>query len=92
MQLNQNMPITFWLAGRKAVAICDPEDYHRVSQYRWQLRTIKGRSYVYARFCGRKIYLHRFILPVDGNIRFADGNPLNVTKKNLVTAKEVSRG
>lgn len=87
MQLNQNTPVPFWLAGRKTVAVCDPEDLHRVTQHRWQLEMRKGHPYIYARFCGRKISLHRFILPVEGNISFADGNPLNVSKRNLITKK-----
>ena len=54
MQLNQNSPIPFYLVDKKTVAVCDPEDFHRVSQYRWHL------------------------------FRFKDGNPLNVTKRNLI--------
>ena len=86
MQLNQNTPIPFLLVGGKAVASCDPEDYPRVSQHRWHLSNGKGRSDAYARICGRPVKLHRFVLPVEGNIRFADGNPLNVSKRNLITA------
>ena len=71
------------LAGRKGFFFCDQEDAGRVADFRWQLGEFGGRPRIYTRTCGRKIYLARFILLVDGN-------HLNVTKKNLATKLEVT--
>ena len=78
------------LAGRKVVARVDASDFPRVSQHRWKLVKSGNYFYVQANSCGQKFYLHRFILPVEGNIRFLDGNPLNCTKANLVVKAEVN--
>ena len=88
MRINPNSPLPFLLADRKTVAICDPEDFYRVSHYHWRLQKNNGRPVAAFKLdCGRRITLHRFILPVEGNIRFRDGNPLNCSKQNLVTVK-----
>ena len=87
--MNFNSPVPFLLADRQTVAVCDPDDFHRVSQFHWRLQPRKGRTgMAYRLDCGKRIFLHRFILPVEGNINFKDGNSLNVTKRNLIVRKD----
>jgi hypothetical protein len=67
-----------------SLAFCDPEDLDRIRKHHWRVRRIQGKYAVRATFFGRTVTLHRFVLPVDGHIRFRDGNSLNVSKANLV--------
>jgi hypothetical protein len=77
------------LAGRKAVAWVDAEDFPRVCNYRWKL--VKSSRYFYAQAdsCGQTFFLHRLVLPVEGKIHFRDGNSLNCKKTNLAVKEEV---
>jgi len=79
------------LFGGAGFVYCDREDFARLSQHRWQLGFFHGQPRVFARIFCEKVMMHRFILPVEGRIRFKDGNHLNLTKANFVTAKEVCR-
>lgn len=81
MRLNLNIPVKFLLTDKKTF-----------TQHRW-FRPRAGRIFAVTRIIGKEIELHRFVLPVEGSIQFRDGNPLNVTKANLIVKlyKKVNR-
>lgn len=64
----------------------DDEDLPRVMQLKWTVNIEHGRPYARARYKGKKIRLHRFILGISNPkilIDHIDRDTLNNTKGNL---------
>lgn len=85
--LQKSIPLTLGFS-----AVVDEEDYERIAAFKWQ--THFGRNTVYARRTKRIglralnkkkiIYLHQFILGLDGiHVDHHDGNGLNCLRSNL---------
>ena len=64
-------------------SLIDPEDFEKVSGYRWF--AIKKRGYVVAKKNSKRIWLHRLIMnPPQGLVvDHINGNPLDNRKSNL---------
>lgn len=83
------------------IALVDSGDLERISAHRWWLRRAYGsrdKVYVYTQFCGRTVYLHRFLLDAgpDVSVDHVDGNGLNNRRTNLrlgtVSQNNANRG
>jgi hypothetical protein len=64
----------------------DPEDYPRVSEFRWWVSSDgKGRMYVHTTIGSKKVYLHRFIrrAPDGQKVDHRNGDALDNRKSNL---------
>ena len=66
----------------------DDEDYEYLSQFSWIQSTFTKSPNICSRIMGQKTSMTRFILGLDdadrSRIRFADGNPFNMQKHNLI--------
>lgn len=67
------------------VAIVSPEDFERISRFKWSAALISGVWRAF-RKCGKKtVYMHRTIMnaPPSRNVDHRDGDGLNNRRKNL---------
>lgn len=66
----------------------DDEDYEYLSDYTWIQGTFTKSPNIFANIAGKKTTMTRFILGLEdedrSRIRFADGNPFNMQKCNLI--------
>lgn len=69
------------------VAIIDPEDFERVSKYKWRANDNKSgnSASIYHARNDKVGYMHRFILNYTGDkvVDHINGNPLDNRKENL---------
>lgn len=72
---------------KKFIAIVDDEDFDFLSQYKWFVRTGKGKGYACSHFKDKEVMMHRVIMKLekfDGKlVDHVDGNPLNNQRSNL---------
>ena len=79
------------LANSPMVALIDAADVELVCAHVWRAQRARQRAqrfYVYARFCQKKIYLHRLLLaPPEGvQVDHRNGNGLDNRRSNLRVA------
>ncbi|MBU2623789.1 MAG: HNH endonuclease, partial [Proteobacteria bacterium] len=82
IKLITNRPV----APQHQYAFVDPDDYHKLNQYDWQLYESKSGNYYAVRYDnGKCIRLHRVVMnaPAGKIVDHRDRNGLNNTKDNL---------
>ena len=79
------MEVPIYYKNEVYFAHVDPEDFDKVSAYKWRLHKVKGRSTVYgkANDNGKTVYIHRLVLNTEMEIDHIDGNGLNNRRSNL---------
>lgn len=50
------MPLTH------GIAQFDPEDAPRIAAFKWRSLTLGNRAYAFTEICGRRVYMHNFVL------------------------------
>lgn len=70
---------------QKKVALVDPQDYERVSRYKWCLSRVGKQLYAYRKHHGRTIRMHQFIMnpPKGMVVDHVNGNGLDNRRENL---------
>ena len=65
---------------------CSAEDYGQLVDLPWRLVRYGGSPRLTARIKGQQVIATRFILdaPPRATVRMRDGNPLNLTRPNLI--------
>jgi len=75
------------LNKEKAIALVSPEDFGYLSQFCWYLHQGRNTYYAFRKCSGRKVYMHREILLLQGKdpilVDHRDGNGLNNRRDNL---------
>lgn len=65
------------------IAQCDATDIPLLSQYRWSWIVIHNRMYVTTHIKGKRIYMHRMLMPEVKEVDHKDRNGLNNCRDNL---------
>lgn len=82
-------PCAFYLVKltQGKFALVDPDDFERVSLYKWHAHLGPGSSGFRARSGSKSLYMHRFIMNASSDdkrlIDHINGNPLDNRKANL---------
>jgi hypothetical protein len=65
------------------VALCDESDAESLQRYRWHALRIHNRTYAATQINGKRMYMHRFLMPNAAEIDHRNRDGLDNRRENL---------